>query len=148
MVVGYGKNPPTHAQNQAASCQPEPAACDAVTSQLAPVPNPSTLYGALVEGPGFGDDLPDVSERVGGRSVFVVGGAAQRHPTPHPSPTRPPKPTTPPTQVRPLNSSRVPLENSAALAAALAGVRGAGAAWETCLQGFGVLAKDRLVCGR
>lgn len=57
-VVGQGSNPPTHAQNQAASCNASPTQCSAVSSQLSPNPNPNVLYGALVEGNGFSDNLP------------------------------------------------------------------------------------------
>ena len=50
--------------------------------------------------------------------------------------------------VRPLNGSRVSLENQAGWTAALAAVTAPGLAkWETCLQGMGVVSRDRLVCG-
>ena len=109
-VVGAGRGGgPTHAAHQGASCPPTPAECDAVTAQLTPAPNPWTVYGALVEGPGFSDSLPDV---------------------------------------RPLNGSRVSLENQAGWAAALAAVSTPRLGkWETCLQGMGVVSRDRLVCG-
>jgi hypothetical protein len=55
LLTGYGKNPPTHVQNEAASCPPLPIACNAVSAQLSPDPNPNTLNGALVEGPNFSD---------------------------------------------------------------------------------------------
>ncbi len=55
LLTGYGKDPPTHVQNEAASCPPAPIACNAVSAQLSPDPNPNTLYGALVEGPIFSD---------------------------------------------------------------------------------------------
>lgn len=96
-------------QDQAASCPRSPAACDAVSAQLTPSPNPWVLPGALVDGPGsLSDLLPDV---------------------------------------RPLNSSRVHLVNSAALYVAAAGAAESRVRWEVCLQGFGVLSKDTLLCG-
>ena len=49
-IPGFGKDPPTHVQNQAASCPAAPASCSAVNGLLNPDPNPRTLYGALVEG--------------------------------------------------------------------------------------------------
>ena len=139
-VVGMGRGGgPTHAAHQAASCLAQPAECelteswrrtrfhwsdkcaagshslslhktgDAVTAQLTPAPNPWSIYGALVEGPGFSDSLVDV---------------------------------------RPLNGSRVSVENQAGWAAALAAVSAPGLGkWETCLQGMGVVSRDRLVCG-
>ena len=97
-------------QDQAASCPRRPSACDAVTAQLTPSPNPWVLPGGLVDGPdSLTDLLPDV---------------------------------------RPLNSSRVPLANSAALYAAAAGAAESRVRWEVCLQGFGVLSKDTLLCGK
>ncbi|CAL8470908.1 g10450 [Coccomyxa elongata] len=60
LLTGYGKDPPTHVQNEAASCPPAPIACNAVSAQLSPDPNPNTLYGALVEGPIFSDTFQDV----------------------------------------------------------------------------------------
>lgn len=55
LLTGYGKDPPTHVQNEAASCPASPIACNAVSAQLSPNPNPNTLYGALVEGPVYSD---------------------------------------------------------------------------------------------
>lgn len=50
--------------------------------------------------------------------------------------------------VRPLNSSRVHLVNSAALYAAASGAAESRVRWEVCLQGFGVMSKDTLLCGK
>jgi len=109
LVVGVGKDPPTAAANQAASCPDPPAACDAVTARLTPTPNPHVLYGALVEGPGWSDRYVDA---------------------------------------RPLNGSRVTPVSIVALGAAAAAAAESPTGWEVCLQGFGVLAKDRLLCGK
>jgi hypothetical protein len=57
LLTGYGKDPPAHIQNEAASCPPEPIACNAVSAQLSPNPNPNVDYGALVEGPIFSDNF-------------------------------------------------------------------------------------------
>ncbi|DBB00628.1 TPA: hypothetical protein ACH3X3_002312 [Trebouxia sp. C0006] len=48
-IPGFGKDPPTHVQNQAASCPASPATCTAVNGLLNPDSNPRVLYGALVE---------------------------------------------------------------------------------------------------
>ena len=55
LVVGYGLNPPSHVQNEAASCPPAPITCNAVSAQLSPNPNPNVIAGALVEGGIFSD---------------------------------------------------------------------------------------------
>lgn len=55
LVVGYGHDSPTHVQNEAASCPPEPVQCNAVSAELSPNPNPNVIYGALVEGPIYTD---------------------------------------------------------------------------------------------
>ena len=49
-IPGFGKNPPTHVANQAASCPASPASCTAVNGLLNPDSNPRVLYGSLVEG--------------------------------------------------------------------------------------------------
>lgn len=49
-IPGFGHDPPTHCQNQAASCPASPASCTAVNGLLNPDVNPRVLYGALVEG--------------------------------------------------------------------------------------------------
>jgi hypothetical protein len=58
-VVGYGVNPPTQPHHRASSC-PSPitseCAWDAFNSKD---PNPQTLYGALVGGPGADDSYTD-----------------------------------------------------------------------------------------
>ncbi|KAF8061121.1 celF [Scenedesmus sp. PABB004] len=57
-VVGYGTNPPTRPHHRASSCPALglPCSWDAFNS---PGPNPHTLYGALVGGPGPADDYVD-----------------------------------------------------------------------------------------
>ena len=55
LVVGIGTDPPSHVQNEAASCPAPPIACNAVSAQLSPNPNPNVVYGALVEGGIFSD---------------------------------------------------------------------------------------------
>ena len=54
-VTGYGHNPPTHVQSEAASCPQPPIQCNAVSAELSPNPNPNTMYGAIVEGPIYTD---------------------------------------------------------------------------------------------
>ena len=80
-VVGFGNNPPLRPHHASSSCQDAPAACDWGTfndpglnhsinyphwyhdqySWLKTGPNPLTLYGALVGGPGdqWSDDISD-----------------------------------------------------------------------------------------
>ncbi len=48
--------------------------------------------------------------------------------------------------VRASNDSRVSIENNAGATVALAGLNQATGTWDQCLQGFGVLTKDRAVC--
>ena len=60
LVVGYGRDPPSHAASRAASCPPPPQRCDAVSGLLNPQPNPHVLYGALVGGALFSDAFQDV----------------------------------------------------------------------------------------
>lgn len=57
-VVGYGKNPPERPHHRSSSCPLAPTACtwDNFNS---PDPNPQTLYGALVGGPGKNDEYVD-----------------------------------------------------------------------------------------
>ncbi|ESO99347.1 hypothetical protein LOTGIDRAFT_113640, partial [Lottia gigantea] len=57
-VVGFGKNPPEKPHHRASSCPLTPAPCG-WTAQRNPGPNPHTLYGALVGGPGKNDDYAD-----------------------------------------------------------------------------------------
>ncbi|XP_055958520.1 endoglucanase E-4-like [Patella vulgata] len=57
-VVGFGKNPPTQPHHRASSCPMLPAPCGS-DAQRNPGPNPHTLYGALVGGPGKNDDYVD-----------------------------------------------------------------------------------------
>ena len=58
-VVGFGNNPPTRPHHRSSSCPVDPnVACgwDAYNANAA---NPSTLWGALVGGPGQNDDYVD-----------------------------------------------------------------------------------------
>jgi hypothetical protein len=57
-VVGYGTNPPQRPHHRASSCPPLGVQCtwDYFNN---PGPNPQTLYGALVGGPGSSDDYVD-----------------------------------------------------------------------------------------
>nr|KAG5691513.1 hypothetical protein BaRGS_017726 [Batillaria attramentaria] len=57
-VIGFGKNYPTRPHHRASSCPMLPAPCG-WEAQQAPGPNPHTLYGALVGGPGKHDDYTD-----------------------------------------------------------------------------------------
>lgn len=58
-VIGFGNNPPTKPHHRSSSCpvnQNESCGWDAFNN---PGPNPSTLWGALVGGPGSNDDYED-----------------------------------------------------------------------------------------
>lgn len=57
-VVGYGTNPPQRPHHRASSCPPLGVQCtwDYFNN---PGPNPHTLYGAVVGGPGSADDYID-----------------------------------------------------------------------------------------
>lgn len=57
-VVGYGTNPPARPHHRASSCPPIGVQCtwDYYNN---PGPNPHTLYGAVVGGPGASDDYND-----------------------------------------------------------------------------------------
>jgi hypothetical protein len=57
-VVGYGTNPPQRPHHRASSCPPLGQACT-WDYYNTPNPNPNTLYGALVGGPGPNDDYSD-----------------------------------------------------------------------------------------
>jgi hypothetical protein len=58
-VVGYGTNPPTQPHHRSSSCpSPLSAPCEWAAFNN-PGPNPQTLYGALVGGPGASDDYDD-----------------------------------------------------------------------------------------
>jgi hypothetical protein len=56
-VVGFGVNPPQRPHHRASSCPDRPGSCDNGLNN--PGPNPQTLYGALVGGPGINDDYED-----------------------------------------------------------------------------------------
>ncbi|ESO99300.1 hypothetical protein LOTGIDRAFT_113614 [Lottia gigantea] len=57
-IVGFGKNPPKRPHHRGSSCPMMPAPC-AWFDQTQPGPNPHTLYGALVGGPGKNDEYND-----------------------------------------------------------------------------------------
>lgn len=57
-VVGYGTGPPQRPHHRASSCPPLGQACTWEYYNT-PNPNPNTLYGALVGGPGPNDDYSD-----------------------------------------------------------------------------------------
>lgn len=57
-VVGYGVNPPTQPHHRGSSCPMSPAPCSYANEQ-AKAPNPHTLFGALVGGPGQNDQYTD-----------------------------------------------------------------------------------------
>ena len=55
-VVGFGVNPPTQPHHAASSCPVDPKQTCSWDDYSKPGPNPSTLWGALVGGPGSDDD--------------------------------------------------------------------------------------------
>ncbi|XP_046375110.2 endoglucanase 4-like [Haliotis rufescens] len=57
-IVGFGVNPPVKPHHRASSCPMLPAPCG-WDAQLNKGPNPHTLYGAMVGGPGQSDDYTD-----------------------------------------------------------------------------------------
>ncbi|KAK7093553.1 uncharacterized protein [Littorina saxatilis] len=57
-VVGFGTNPPKRPHHRASSCPMMPIPCS-WDAQQNPGPNPHTLYGSLVGGPGGSDDYTD-----------------------------------------------------------------------------------------
>ena len=57
-VVGYGKRPPQRPHHRAASCPPQPAACNHSALHSAAA-NPHELTGALVGGPSLQDTYAD-----------------------------------------------------------------------------------------
>jgi len=57
-VVGFGTNPPKSPHHRSSSCPLLPAKCGSYVMR-SPAPNPHTLYGALVGGPGNSDDYKD-----------------------------------------------------------------------------------------
>jgi hypothetical protein len=67
-VIGFGNNPPTHAQHRAASCPDPPAECGWDTFN-SPASNAQVLYGGLVGGPGSATQISDVYTDV--RSNYV-----------------------------------------------------------------------------
>lgn len=105
-MTGFGKNPPTHVQNRAASCSSK-TTCDQTNGLLAGTPNPHVLSGAIPQFATFSDTYTDL---------------------------------------RTDNTSRVDLGNNAAVAGVCAGLTNAPGTWEQCLQGYGVLTKDKAVC--
>jgi hypothetical protein len=70
-IVGVGKNPPKHVQERASSCPNPPKPCNAVNALYQPGPNPHTLTGALVYGPGLnGDYFQD--QRTGNATIVGI----------------------------------------------------------------------------
>ncbi|XP_045162475.2 endoglucanase E-4-like [Mercenaria mercenaria] len=57
-VVGFGANAPARPHHRSSSCPSMPAPCG-WDEQKNPGPNPHTLYGALVGGPGKSDEYKD-----------------------------------------------------------------------------------------
>ncbi|XP_046333781.2 endoglucanase E-4-like [Haliotis rufescens] len=57
-VIGFGTNPPRRPHHRAASCPSLPAPCGWDEQQMK-VPDPHTLYGAMVGGPGKSDGYVD-----------------------------------------------------------------------------------------
>lgn len=57
-VVGFGPNAPTRPHHRASSCPPRPSVCN-WNAYHAAGPNPYTLHGALVGGPGVDDSYVD-----------------------------------------------------------------------------------------
>jgi len=58
-MTGFGKNPPTHVQNRAASCASW-TDCTMANGLLAGTPNPHVLNGAVPLFAEFSDNLPDL----------------------------------------------------------------------------------------
>ena len=58
-VVGFGVNPPTRPHHTPSSCPVDPSQACSWNDFNNPGPNPSTLWGALVGGPGSNDDYED-----------------------------------------------------------------------------------------
>ena len=159
-VVGYGVRAPAHADNRAASCPPPPQQCNAVTGLLNPNANPNVLYGALVEGALFSDRFQDV------RALNSTNVQIDYNPGFQACPTRPmlcdawdvkaeeilasqnaalcdEAAKLPPSKCAWPGPKQIPC----ALQGALAGLSQASGSWEECLQGFGALSKDQVVCG-
>ena len=59
LMTGFGKNPPTHVQNRAASCS-STNACDQANGLLSGGPNPHILYGAIPQFSDFSDSYEDL----------------------------------------------------------------------------------------
>lgn len=57
-VVGFGTNPPVRPHHRSSSCPLSPVPCN-WDDFNSPSPNPQTLYGALVGGPGKSDEYSD-----------------------------------------------------------------------------------------
>lgn len=79
-MTGFGKNPPTHVQNRAASCATTNG-CTQANGLLAGTPNPHVLTGAVPRFPEFSDSYVDLrtsnSSRVDiGNNAAVAGSCA------------------------------------------------------------------------
>lgn len=80
LMVGFGKNYPTHVQNRAASCATT-STCTQANALLVSTPNPHTLEGATPQFATFSDSYEDVrtsnDSRVDiGTNVAITGTAA------------------------------------------------------------------------
>ena len=58
-VVGFGENPPKRPHHRSSSCPADPSQTCDWSDFSNPGPNPSTLWGALVGGPGADDSYYD-----------------------------------------------------------------------------------------
>lgn len=79
-MTGFGKNPPTHVQNRAASCS-STTSCDQANGLLAGTANPHVLTGAIPRFNAFSDSYQDLrtdnSSRVDlGNNVAIAGVCA------------------------------------------------------------------------
>jgi endoglucanase len=72
-MTGYGKNPPTHVYNRAASCS-STNACTQANGLLAGTPNPHVLYGAVPRFSEFSDNYVDL--RMSNASKVDLGNNA------------------------------------------------------------------------
>ena len=80
LMTGFGKNPPTHVQNRAASCS-STNDCDQANALLVATANPHILSGAVPQFADFSDSYLDVrtenASRVDiGNNVAITGTCA------------------------------------------------------------------------
>ena len=142
-----GSNPPTHAQNPAASCPADPTSCNYVNNYLSSTPNANILFGALVEGDGFTDDFTvrlACSPPAPGLTNARIALSLLQFSRIQVSITNSVSWTL--QDVRSQNDTRVPIHNNAGFIGALASMQYAPGTWEQCLQGYGVLNKANSIC--